>query len=128
MKRKGKKSTRGIVLQLAIAMPLLTILFALLSAKLILEETIGEENAGMCVCIYTAIIAFVLCFYCAIRMPQKKILWGLLTAIGYLCLLLLCNLLFFGVGYGHILPVCCCVLGGGLVGSFLGAVKRRKYA
>lgn len=128
MKRKGKKSARGIVLQLAIAMPLLTILFALLSAKLILEEMIGEEYAGMCVCIYTALVAFLLCLYCAIRMPQKKILWGMLTAIGYLCLLLLSNLLFFGIGYGHILPVSACILGAGLIGSVLGAAKRRKYA
>lgn len=128
MKRKGKKSTRGIVVQLVIAMPLLTILFALLSAKLILEQLVGEEYTGTCVCIYTALIAFVLCFYCAIRMPQKKILWGMLTAIGYLCLLLLSNLLFFGIGYGHILPVSACILGAGLIGSFLGAAKRRKYA
>ncbi|MGM9553619.1 MAG: TIGR04086 family membrane protein [Faecousia sp.] len=128
MKRKGKKSTRGIVVQLVIAMPLLTILFALLSAKLILEQLVGEEYTGTCVCIYTALIAFVLCFYCAIRMPQKKILWGMLTAIAYLCLLLLSNLLFFGIGYGHILPVSACILGAGLIGSFLGAAKRRKYA
>lgn len=128
MKRKGKKSTRGIILQLAIAMPLLTILFALLSAKLILQETVGEERAGACVCIYTAAVAFLMCLYCAIRMPQKKMLWGALTAVAYLCLLLLCNLLFFGVSYGHILPVASCVIGGGMLGGFLGALKRRKYA
>ena len=128
MKRKGKKSARGIVLQLVIAMPLLTLLFALLSAKLILGETIGEGSAQACVCVYTAIIAFILSLYCAIRMPQKKVMWGALTAVGYLCLLLISNLLFFGVGYGHILQIAACVLGGGLPGSFLGAVKRRKYA
>ena len=128
MKRKGKKSARGIILQLVIAMPLLTILFALLSAKLILKETIREEQAGICVCVLTGTVAFVASLYSAIRMPQKKMLWGGLTAIGYLCLLLLCNLLFFGIGYGHVLQITSSVIGGGLVGSFLGALKHRKYA
>lgn len=128
MKRKGKKNARGLVFQLAIAMPLLTILLALLSAKLILKETIGEEQAGLCVCVLTGLVAFVTSLYSAIRMPQKKMLWGGLTAIGYLCLLLLCNLLFFGIGYGHVVMIASCVIAGGLIGSFLGAIKHRKYA
>ena len=128
MKRKGKRGTRGVALQLLLALPLLTFLAALGTAKLMLSEAIGQERAGLCVCIYTAVIAFAACLYCALRLPQKKILWGLLTAVSYLCLLLLSNLLFFGVGYGEILPVAGSVLGAGLVGSVLGAGKRRKYA
>lgn len=129
MKRKGKGSTRGLLIQTGIAMPLLTLLLALAVAKLMLSEIIPQEKASLCVCVFTGLIAFIASLYCAVRVPQKKILWGLLTAVFYLCLLLLCNLLFFGVGYGHILPVACSVMGGGLLGSFLGAVKkRRKYA
>ena len=124
MKRKGKRGTRGVALQLLIALPLLTFLAALGTAKLMLSEAVGQERAGL----YTAVIAFAACLYCALRLPQKKILWGLLTAVSYLCLLLLSNLLFFGVGYGDILPVAGSVLGAGLVGSVLGAGKRRKYA
>lgn len=115
-------------MQLVVALPLLTFLAALGTAKLMLSEAVGQERAGLCVCIYTAVIAFAACLYCALRLPQKKILWGLLTAVSYLCLLLLSNLLFFGVGYGDILPVAGSVLGAGLVGSVLGAGKRRKYA
>lgn len=126
MKRKGKG--RGIIIQLAIAMPVLTIAFAFGAAKLILSEAVPQAQGNLCIYVYTAVISFILCIYCALRVPQKKLLWGMLTACCYLCLLLLGNLLFFGIGYGHILPVASCVLGGGLLGSFLGAGKRRKYA
>ncbi len=126
MNRKGKG--RGVFLQLFFAMPILTILLALLGAKLILSEVISEGAMQWCACIITGIVSFLLCLYTALRMPQKKFLWGLLTAAAYCCLLLLGNLLFFGVGYGNIPAVVMAVFGGGLFGSLLGAGKRRKFA
>lgn len=128
MRKVKKSNTKAIVLQLLIAMPILTILLALLSAKLILSETIAEEQGQICVCVYTAVVSFAASVYCAARMPQKKLLWGMLSAVLYLCLLLVSNLLFFGIGFGSLFAVSACVLGAGLFGGLLGAGKRKKYA
>lgn len=126
MNRKGK--TKGIIIQVLIAMPLLTLLLALGGAKLILDGKIGEEKMEICACVIAGIAAFIISLYAAIRMSQKKMLWGLLTAGCYATMLLLGNLLFFGEGYGNVLPILGVVLATGLLGSFLAALKRRKYA
>lgn len=127
MKGKGRRKG-GMFLPLLIAMPVLTILAAMGSAKLILSGTIGEEQMQLCVCVYTAIIAFLLCMICALRSPQKKAIWGMGTAAFYFCMLLLGNVLFFGIGFGSVIPGAACVMGGGLLGTLLGAAKRRKIA
>ena len=124
MRKKG----RGVIIQLAVALPLLTVLLSLGCAELILSEVIGEEKIELLACILTGIVAFAASLYAAIRSPQKKLIWGMLTALGYGCCLLVGNLLFFGIGYGRILPIMSSVLGAGLLGSLLGAAKRRKYA
>ena len=126
MNRKGKG--KGTVLSLLIAMPVLTVLLALLGAKLILSEVIPEGAMQWCVCGITGLVAFILCLYCSLRIPQKKFLWGLVTAGAYCCLLLLSNLLFFGIGYGSIPSVALSIFAGGILGSLLGAGKRRKFA
>lgn len=126
MRKKSK--TRAVVIQLAIAMPALTILLALLCAKLILGESLPEKQLPLMGCVIGGVVAFLLCLYSALRMPQKKILWGIVTAAGYACLLMLGNLLFFGVGYSGVLQMLAAVFGAGLLGSVLGAAKRRKYA
>lgn len=126
MRKKSK--TRAVVIQLAIAMPALTLLLALLCAKLILGESLPEKQLPLMGCVIGGVVAFLLCLYSALRMPQKKILWGIVTAAGYACLLMLGNLLFFGVGYSGVLQMLAAVFGAGLLGSVLGAAKRRKYA
>lgn len=126
MSKKGKG--RSVAVQLLIAMPLLTVGLSFAAAKMILSGTIGEENLTLCAYVIAGTISFVLSLYCAIRMPQKKALWGIGTAGCYAIVLLLGNLLFFGVGYGAILPMLGSVLGTGCIGSVLGAMKRRHYA
>lgn len=128
MSRKDKSKMKGIAIQVLIGLPVLTLLLALGAAKLILGRSIGEERMGACACAIVAIVSFVASLYVAVRTPQKKIAWGILAAGMYGALLLLGNLLFFGVGYGKVLPVLGCVLGAGLLGSFLAAIRRRKYA
>ena len=128
MRKKGGNKTRSVMLQLLLAMPALTVALALLGAKLLLGETLREERLPLLACGIAGITAFALCLYCALRMPQKKMLWGILTAGFYGCLLMLGNLLFFGVGYGGVLQTLAMVLGAGLLGSVTGAAKRRKYA
>lgn len=121
--RKG----RGVMVQAIIAMPMLTLLLALAAAAMIQGQLLPEDKMQIYSCTIAAIVSFLLCLYCALRMPQKKFLWGMLIAGIYCCLLLLSNLLFFGVGYGNILSVILSVIIAGMVGSFLGASKVRKY-
>ena len=124
MRKKG----RGVIVQLAIAMPLLTLLLSLGCAKLILSETVGEEKIELLACIVTAVVSFAAGLYTALRSRQKRLVFGMVAAGAYACCLLIGNLLFFGIGYGRILPILLSVLGTGFLGSLLGAAKRRKYA
>ncbi len=130
MGRKGKKKQTvvSIFTQILIAMPILTIVLSLLAAKIILSGTIREANLMGCVYTIGAIVSFLLSLYCALRMPQKKLIWGSAVAVLYAVMLLLGNLLFFGIGYGSMLPTLGAVLLGGIAGSLLGSVKRSKYA
>lgn len=128
MRRRGKRGNRNIITQLLIAMPLVTFLLAFACAKMIVNEIIQEESMMLCVYAIVGFTSFITCLYCAMRMPQKKVLWGIATAAVYTVMLLLGNLLFFGVGYGQILPIMLTVLSTGFVASMLGAMKRRKYA
>lgn len=128
MSRKGKSKTKGIAIRVLIGLPVLTLLLALGAAKLILGGSIGEDRMGACACAIAAIVAFSASLYVAACMPQKKIVWGCMTAAIYGFILLLGNLLFFGVAYGSVLPVLSCVFGAGLLGSFTAAIRRRKYA
>lgn len=130
MKRRGKREhrTRTIILQVLIAVPCLSIAFALILAKMILGGIITEERMFTGVCVIGGLVAFLLSLSCAIRMPQKKALWGLAATGWYALSLPLGNLLFFGVSFGRSMPILLFVLGGGLLGSLLGAAKRRKIA
>lgn len=124
MRKKG----RGVIVQLAIAMPALTVLLSLGCAKLILSETVGEEKTELLACIVAAVVSFTASLYAALRAPQKKLICGMTAAGAYALCLAAGNLLFFGIGYGRILPILLSVLGAGLLGSLPGAAKRRKYA
>ena len=126
MNKNGKG--RGVVLQAIIAMPILTVLLSLAVAAMIRSELLPESYLQICACAVVAIVSFLVCLYCALRMSQKKFIWGLLIAATYCCILLLGNLLFFGVGYGNILSVVLTIITAGTMGSLLGATKPRKYA
>lgn len=125
---KTKKNTKGFWIFLMIAIPALTILTALAGAKLILSGALPETMLQLIVCIGTGLVALVLSMFGAYRADRKKFLSGMLFAVGYIAALLLSNLLFFGEGYGTILPNVIAVLTGGAVGSVLGGGKRRKNA
>lgn len=111
-----------------LAMPILTLGFSLLAAKLILSELISQEALNVCVYAIAGLVSFLLSLYTALSMPQKKFFWSLLTAGIYSCALALGNLLFFGEGYGTAWPVLLSVLLGGTLGGVIGAGKRRKIA
>lgn len=127
MKRKSA-SSKSVIVPICIAIPILTFLLALAAGKLVLSELLPEAATKYLPAIITGIVSLLLSMFAAIKMKQKKFLWGIGTAVIYLLMLLISNLLFFGEGYDGILPVAGAVLGCGLIGSLLGAGKRRKYA
>ncbi len=128
MSRRGKRGYRSVIVQSLIAMPVLTLLLSFVCAKLIVSELIQEANLAVCGYVIVGLISLLVSLYCAIRMPQKKAMWGMGAATSYAVMLLLGNLLFFGLGYSEVLPVILSVLTGGVPGALIGALKRRKYA
>ncbi len=130
MKRKGKGSGAGkkTAITVMVAAPILTIGLTLLCAKMILSGSISEERLPILCGAIVGIVSFSLCLYVAMRMPQKKLLWGMLTALCYACALLLGNLLFFGVGYGGFAMVLLPLFVAGILGSLLGTKRHGKYA
>lgn len=125
MKRKGR---RRLWLHIAIVAPILTVAFSMLCAWLMLKGSIGEEQMEMFVGAIGGMCAFLLSLYTALRVPRKRLLWGMVTALGYAMALMLGNLLFFGEGYGNVGTVVFPVLGSGAVASLLGALRHRKIA
>lgn len=126
--KKTENATKGIVIPVLIAMPVLTLLFSFACGKLILSNLLPETAVEWIPIVIAGIVTLILSIFTAIKMKQKKFIWGIGTAGTYLIMLLLSNLLFFGEGYQGILPIAGAILGCGVLGSFLGAGKRRKYA
>ena len=127
MKRKGKKSRPWIIP--LVMMPTLTVALAILTAKLMMSGLIQENGVGWCAAVIVGMVSLLTCICSALCAVQKKFLWGMATALTYACLLLMGNLLLFGEGYGNnIITICGASLVGGLLGTLLGAAKRRKIA
>ena len=126
--KKTESSAKGIVIPVLIAMPVLTLLLSFACGKLVLSNLLLETAVQWIPIVIAGIVTLILSLFTAIKMKQKKFMWGIGTAGTYLIMLLLSNLLFFGEGYQGILPIAGAILGCGVLGSFLGAGKRRKYA
>ena len=126
--KKTESSAKGIVIPVLIAMPVLTLLLSFACGKLILSNLLPETAVQWIPIVIAGIVTLILSLFTAIKMKQKKFMWGIGTAGTYLIMLLLSNLLFFGEGYQGILPIAGAILCCGVLGSFLGAGKRRKYA
>ena len=128
MKKRTKgKGSASVLLNLALG-TILTLGFTVLSAKLILSGTLNENGIDLYAGITKGIVALVLSLLTARRSPQRKILWGLLAVALYYLLLVICNLLFFGIAFSGVLQSALWIMGGGLLGSLLGNKKVRKYA
>lgn len=126
--KKNEKSMKGLMVPVLIAMPILTILSALAGAKMIESELMPESVQRWIPMLITGLVAFLLSCFVSVKTKQKKFVWGIGTGAVYLIILLMSNLLFFGEGFYHLLPIIGSVLGCGFLGSLLGAGKRRKYA
>ena len=110
------------------AVILLTFGLVLLCSKLILSGVIGEKHIRLCAGAIAGIVVMLITIFVARRSPRRKLLWGLMAASGYYLLLMVCNLLFFGIGFSNMVPVAAWVFGAGLLGTLLGSKKVRKYA
>ncbi|MBQ4564813.1 MAG: TIGR04086 family membrane protein [Oscillospiraceae bacterium] len=126
MKKRGKGSM-SMLLQLAIA-GLLMVGLTILSAKLILSGMIPIAGIDLCAGVIVCIVSLVFSLLTARRSPQRKFLWGMLSAGVFYLILLICNLLFWGITFSGVLVRFLWVIGGGLLGSMLGHKKVRKYA
>ena len=122
MKRKGKGSSasKRTAIAAMLAAPILTVGMCLLGAKLMLSDSIAETHFPMLCSVIAGSVSFVLCLLVSLRVPRKKFLWGMMTALCYACALLMGNLLFFGVGYGGFSVVLLPLFGGGMLASLLG--------
>ena len=109
-------------------MILSTMLLSLLSAKLILWGKIGEGYQQFVPYIIVSIVSVCGAFLTARTVPQRALLWGMAIALGYVCCLMMGNLLFFGVAYRGVVSIIAYVLVGGFAGSSLGIIRRGKIA
>lgn len=125
--KRGKSVIRPLTVQLLIAAPVLTLLLCLAVARLILSGIVPEERIALCAGAIAGIIGFLLSLYCGVRVPQKKLLWGMVTAAGYALLLLVGNQFFFGMPYSGVAAILGTIFAGGFLGSLLSSVRRRKY-
>lgn len=125
---RKKWSAQWIVLLLG--MPALTVALAALAGRLMLQGTLPERAGAIVAAAIAGLLSFTGALLTALRQKEKKLLWGLLVPAAYGLLLLLGNLLFFGVSYGNVLPVLLTVFGAGSLGALAGAAKkkRRRYA
>ena len=128
MRKKSKSKTKAKFIIFLTAVPVLTFLLSLLTARLILSGKLSEERLDLGAMVITGLVAFIASLYITIRSPQKKLLWGVGSSAVYLLMLMLGNLLFFGVGYGRVFPQLLIILGSGFLGGVCGAAKRKKYA
>lgn len=103
--KQGRKKRNWLPLQLAAAMPLVTLALAALAARLILGGKLPESSLTVAAGVIAGLVAFLGALIAALHSGRRKLLCGLGAAGGYALFLLLGNLLFFGVHYGEALPV-----------------------
>lgn len=130
MKKKGttvttKRGGRGLLF-LILGMLALTFGLTAIFAALMEGGSIPEEKTGLLAAITVGAVSLAACAILAAQAQEKKLLRGILGAAIYAVMLLLGNLLFFGVGYTDVLPILMSILAGGVVGSILGSVKKKK--
>ncbi len=126
--KKSKKGSTFPITRSLLWMPILTILLALIWGELILNAVIPEEQGRAVAVTIAFIVSFICCLITVKRCPNQKLLWSLGTAISYGCMLMLGNLLFFGVAYTGMAGQWCSILSAGLIAGFLPKKKRGKYA
>lgn len=128
MTKKGTKknpAARRLVGKL-FAMLAATAALAAAGAALMAGGSIPEEKLGLLAQGITGAVSLACGWITSAKAAEKKLLHGLIGPGLYLLVLLLGNLLFYGVGYENLLPVGLTVLAAGVGGSILGSLRRKK--
>ena len=129
MKKKisaGKQKGGKRAVLLVIGMVAATLLLSMLCAALMEKGSIPEERTNLSACVIVGLVSLLSCAVVASRATEKKLLRGMLGAGIYAALLVVSNLLFFGVGYVDVLPILMSILAAGVLGSILGSLRRKK--
>lgn len=126
MAKKEKHAGKGLVIKVGVGMILLSVLLSVGAAKLILMGVVSEEAVRWMTLLIGGIVSMLMSRYCAKRVPGRKLLWGMIAAMGYIGMLLIANLLLFGSGYEAMAGVSCSILSGGFLGSLLCPRKSKK--
>lgn len=121
-KQKGGKRAALLIAGLVGA----TLLMSMLCAALMEKGSIPEEKTNLCACVIVGLVSLMSCGLIASRASEKKLLRGIFGAGIYAGLLLIGNLLFFGVGYADVLPILLSILAAGILGSAAGSLRRKK--
>ena len=101
-------------------------LFSLVTLPVELDASRRAGEMLLAAGVIAGLVAFLGALIAALHSGRRKLLCGLGAAGGYALVLLLGNLLFFGVHYGEALPVLLPLAGAGLLGALLGAGRRKK--
>ncbi len=131
MKRKGKGKSSMLLSPISTTIYIMvgaSIALSFLAAKLILGGTIPIESMDTIVLCLVGIVSFLSCLNCGLRAKRKRFLWAMLGAVVYCMILLLGNLMLFGVAYSNVLPTILTVLCGGLAAAVLAGRKKGKSA
>ena len=126
---KGKRKRQTMPMTSAIIwMPILTLGLALITAKLILQGIMAESQGRGAVFAIAFLVSCVGALITRKRCVKASLLWCLGTSVAYACILMLGNLLFFGVAYEGVGGVWLAVLLGGLIAALLPKKKKGKFA
>ena len=87
---------------------------------------VPEERMSILAEVCVGVVSLGVSAVMAAKAQEKKLLQGMIAAGAYAALLILGNLLFFGVEYDHFLPILLTVLASGVAGSILGGIKKKK--
>ena len=125
-KVNGKKTGRGKLLWPLLVMLLLTVALAGIGGALMDGGIVPEERMSILSEVCVGVVSLGVSAVMAAKAQEKKLLQGMIAAGAYAALLILGNLLFFGVEYDHFLPILLTVLASGVAGSILGGIKKKK--
>ena len=125
-KVNGKKTGRGKLLWPLLVMLLLTVALAGIGGALMDGGIVPEERMSILAEVCVGVVSLGVSAVMAAKAQEKKLLQGMIAAGAYAALLILGNLLFFGVEYDHFLPILLTVHATGVAGSILGGIKKKK--
>ncbi len=131
MNRKKKSKDRGVLYPIkasVVWMPILTVALSLLGGFMVWKEWVSEDKIGLLAPIFAALVSFVGAWLTLRRCSNRRLLWALGSGGVYGCMLMLSNLLFFGVVYQGVGAVWGAVLSSAALAVLSPEKKKGKIA